>query len=150
MPRLTAANATLYQEVQDALAHQVDLNRQKDEFAAAVSHELRTPLAAMLTSIATLRRLEGRLDEKRPGRVLEMADRQGKRLHRLIDDLLMLAAIEQSSALMQAEPTDVAAIVSEVTDEVRAPGPQRHHHRHQRRHRHVASSRPGCARSSPI
>jgi signal transduction histidine kinase len=115
---LTAANATLYEDVQDALAHQVDLNRQKDEFAAAVSHELRTPLAAMLTSIATLRRLEGRLDQQATGRVLEMADRQGKRLHRLIDDLLMLAAIEQSSALMQAEPTDVATIVSEVTEEV--------------------------------
>lgn len=120
---LTAANATLYEDVQDALAHQVDLNRQKDEFAAAMSHELRTPLAAMLTSIATLRRLEGRLDKKATGRVLEMADRQGKRLHRLIDDLLMLAAIEQSSALMAAEPTDVAAIVTELADEIRRLGP---------------------------
>jgi signal transduction histidine kinase len=116
---LTAANATLYQEVQDALAHQVDLNRQKDEFSAAVSHELRTPLAAMLASISTLRRLEGKLDQKSTGRVLEMADRQGKRLHRLIDDLLMLAAIEQSSAHLDAEPTDVASIVNEVNDELR-------------------------------
>jgi signal transduction histidine kinase len=116
---LTAANATLFQEVQDALAHQVDLNRQKDEFSAAVSHELRTPLAAMLTSISTLRRLEGRMDEKSRGRVLEMADRQGKRLHRLIDDLLMLAAIEQSSAHLDAEAVDVAALVTEVNDELR-------------------------------
>jgi signal transduction histidine kinase len=115
---LTAANARLFSEVQDALAHQVDLNRQKDEFSAAVSHELRTPLAAMLTSISTLRRLEGRLDQKSTGRVLEMADRQGKRLHRLIDDLLMLAAIEQSSAHLDAEPTDVAAIANEVNDEL--------------------------------
>jgi signal transduction histidine kinase len=115
---LTAANARLFSEVQDALAHQVDLNRQKDEFSAAVSHELRTPLAAMLTSISTLRRLEGRLDQKSTGRVLEMADRQGKRLHRLIDDLLMLAAIEQSSAHLDAEPTDVAAIAGEVNDEL--------------------------------
>jgi signal transduction histidine kinase len=116
---LTAANATLFSAVQDALAHQVDLNRQKDEFSAAVSHELRTPLAAMLASIATLRRLEGRLDQKSTGRVLEMADRQGKRLHRLIDDLLMLGAIEQSSAHLDAEPTDVASIANEVNDELR-------------------------------
>ncbi|HLY82404.1 MAG TPA: ATP-binding protein [Acidimicrobiales bacterium] len=120
---LTAANAVLYAEVQDALAHQVDLNRQKDEFAAAVSHELRTPLAAMLTSIGTLRRLEGRLDPQSTGRVLELADRQGKRLHRLIDELLTLAAIEQSSAQVGAEPTDVAAIVDEVADDLRRLAP---------------------------
>jgi len=72
----------------------------------------------MLTSISTLRRLGGRLDEKSTARVLEMADRQGKRLHRLIDDLLMLAAIEQSSAHLDAEPTDVAGIANEVNDEL--------------------------------
>src|SRR6202011_993470 len=44
---LTAANARLYEEVQLALAHQVDLNRQKDEFAAAVSNELRSRLWAL-------------------------------------------------------------------------------------------------------
>jgi signal transduction histidine kinase len=47
-----------------------------------------------------------------------MADRQGRRLKRLIDDLLTLASIEQSSAHLEAEPTDLAALVSEVSDEL--------------------------------
>ncbi|MCZ7534662.1 MAG: hypothetical protein M5T61_01135 [Acidimicrobiia bacterium] len=45
---LTSANARLYEEREQALARQVDLNQQKGDFVAAVSHELRTPLAVML------------------------------------------------------------------------------------------------------
>src|SRR6185437_8048945 len=37
---LTLANALMHEEVAAALARQVDLNRQKDDFLAAVSHEL--------------------------------------------------------------------------------------------------------------
>jgi signal transduction histidine kinase len=115
---LTAANAKLYAGMQDAFAHQVDLNRQKDELAAAVSHELRTPLASMIASVATLRRLKGRLGEASAEKVLDVAERQGQRLRRLIDDLLMIASIEQSPALMASEPVDVADVAAEVAGDI--------------------------------
>jgi signal transduction histidine kinase len=113
---LTAENAKLYAGMQGAFAHQVDLNRQKDELAAAVSHELRTPLASMIASVATLRRLrlKGRLSEASAEQVLDVAERQGERLRRLIDDLLMIASIEQSPALVASEPVDVAELATEV------------------------------------
>ena len=76
------------------MRHQVDLNRQKDEFLAAVSHELRTPLASMLGSVETLRRLDGRLDAEARDRFFGIALRQGKRLQRLIEELLLTAAVE--------------------------------------------------------
>jgi signal transduction histidine kinase len=115
---LTAANAKLYAGIQVALAHQVDLNRQKDELAAAVSHELRTPLASMIASVATLRRLKGRLSETSAEKVLDVAERQGQRLRRLIDDLLMIASIEQSQVLMAAEPVVVADVALEVAGDI--------------------------------
>jgi len=115
---LTAANAKLYAGIQDAFAHQVDLNRQKDELAAAVSHELRTPLAAMIASVATLRRLKGRLSESSAEQVLDVAERQGQRLRRLIDDLLMIASIEQSPALMASGPVAVADVATEVAGDL--------------------------------
>lgn len=64
------ANVELHAEVQRALGHQFELNRQKGEFVAAVSHELRTPLASLLSSIQTAQRLDGRLPAEECRRVL--------------------------------------------------------------------------------
>jgi signal transduction histidine kinase len=122
---LTAANAKLYAGIQHAFAHQVDLNRQKDDLAAAVSHELRTPLASMIASVATLRRLKGRMSEASADQVLDVAERQGQRLRRLIDDLLMIASIEQSPALVAAGPVDIAGVAAEVVGDLSRLAPNR-------------------------
>ena len=55
---LTATNARLYEEVEDALRHQVDLNRQKDDFLAVLSHELRNPLAPLRTGLDLLLQMQ--------------------------------------------------------------------------------------------
>jgi signal transduction histidine kinase len=115
---LIATNARLYGEVEEALRHQVDLNRQKDDFLAAVSHELRTPLAAVLGSVATLRRLDQRLDAENRERFFDMAARQGKRLQRLIEELLMIAAVDQREAACLQEPVDLVAMTSELADDL--------------------------------
>ncbi|MBW3615873.1 MAG: HAMP domain-containing histidine kinase [Actinobacteria bacterium] len=95
---LTVANARLYGDVEEALAHQVDLNRQKDDFVAVVSHELRTPLASMIGSVSTIRRLDARMTPEQRATLVDMALRQGARLQRLIEELLLLAAVEDGQA----------------------------------------------------
>lgn len=112
---LSVANARLYADVEDALAHQVDLNRQKDDFVAVVSHELRTPLASMIGSVATMRRLEARLAAEQRATLVDMALRQGARLQRLIEELLLLATVENAGkALCADEPVDVRRVVEEI------------------------------------
>ena len=117
---LITTNALLFERVEDALRHQVDLNRQKDEFLAAVSHELRTPLASMLGSVETLKRLEGRMDADARGRFFGIALRQGKRLQRLIEELLLTAAVEHRQEAVVVEQVDVAVILDEVAEDLGA------------------------------
>ncbi|HET9444015.1 MAG TPA: HAMP domain-containing sensor histidine kinase, partial [Acidimicrobiales bacterium] len=113
---LTVANARLYADVEHALAHQVDLNRQKDDFVAVVSHELRTPLTAMIGSVATLQRMDPRLGPDRRAILLDMSLRQGLRLKRLIEELLLLATVEDKSRaqVRTDENVDLRVMVEEI------------------------------------
>ena len=111
---LAVGNARLYAEVEEALRHQVDLNRQKAEFVATVSHELRTPLASVLGSVQTIRRLGPRLTADDTDELLGAALGQGARLRRLIEDLLMVAAAEHETMRGQRGPVDVAALLSQL------------------------------------
>jgi signal transduction histidine kinase len=117
---LITTNALLFERVEDALRHQVDINRQKDEFLAAVSHELRTPLASMLGSVETLRRLEARMDPEARGKFFGIALRQGKRLQRLIEELLLTAAVEHRREAVVVEQVDLALILEEVGEDLDA------------------------------
>ncbi|MGQ0520359.1 MAG: sensor histidine kinase [Actinomycetota bacterium] len=116
---LTVANARLYADVEDALAHQVDLNRQKDDFVAAVSHELRTPLAAMIGSVLTLRRMDDRLRPDQRLTLVDLSVRQGKRLQRLIEELLTLATVENAEPPACNEPVSLEAMVDDIVEELR-------------------------------
>jgi len=111
---LTSANARLYEEREMALAHQVDLNRQKGDFVAAVSHELRTPLAVMLGAMGTMVRLEGRIDAEKRRRLMETAVDQGGRLQRLIDELLTVAAAEHETVSVACRPVSVEQMLEQV------------------------------------
>ena len=116
---LTVANARLYADVESALAHQVDLNRQKDDFVSAVSHELRTPLAAMIGSVLTLRRMDDRLAPEQRAKLVDVSYRQGKRLQRLIEELLTLATVENGEAPTADEPIDLERMIEDITDDLR-------------------------------
>lgn len=115
---LVVTNGLLYEEVAEALERQVDLSRRKDDFVAAVSHELRTPLASMLASVSTLRRLDTRIDDEAKGRFFDMAIRQGKRLERLIEELLLVGAVEHREERCTIGEVDLASLLDELAAEV--------------------------------
>jgi signal transduction histidine kinase len=75
--------------LEQALQRADDANRAKDEFISVVSHELRTPLTS-LTGGLTLA-LSGRLGDASDPilSVLNIAHRNGVRLSRLVDNLLL-------------------------------------------------------------
>jgi signal transduction histidine kinase len=90
-----ADNARLLGDAQRSLTAQLEANRRKDEFVATVSHELRTPLTVMLGAAQTLLRLDGRLQPEQRVHFLHSAIDQGWHLQRLIEDLLLIAAVER-------------------------------------------------------
>ena len=122
---LTVSNALLYEEVEEALHHQIDLTRQKADFLATVSHELRTPLTCVLGAVSTLRRCRDRLDEFDVERLLGTAIEQGDRLKRLIEDLLQVASAEHGDMAPEVHSIDVASLVGSVVGDLAGTSGQR-------------------------
>jgi signal transduction histidine kinase len=89
------------------------VERMKDEFLATVSHELRTPLTSILGALGLLvAGASGVL----PSEALELAtvaQRNGTRLSRLIDDLLDLTKLEGNRMTFNLRETPLNALLEE-------------------------------------
>jgi PAS domain S-box-containing protein len=91
-----------------------ELERVKGEFVATVSHELRTPITSMVGFLELLE--DGAVGELTDAQ-LELVDRvrrNGRRLHLLVEDLLMLSAIEARRMTVHAVDTDLCQVVRRV------------------------------------
>lgn len=99
--------------LEEALKRSDDANRAKDEFISVVSHELRTPLTS-LTGGLTLA-LSGRLgDVTDPIRsLLNIAHRNGVRLSRLVDNILLAQKIDINALTLENEPVELGHLLEE-------------------------------------
>jgi len=77
--------------------------RAREDFLASISHELRTPLAAVLGAIETLRDVE---DPRRKEYLLDLADRNGRQLLSLIEDVLDFARGRAGRLSVEPRPID--------------------------------------------
>jgi two-component system, OmpR family, phosphate regulon sensor histidine kinase PhoR len=91
------------------------LAQMRTDFVANASHELRTPLASLLGFIDTLQG-PAREDAKAREKFLKIMGEQGRRMSRLIDDLMSLSRIELSLHLQPRTRVDLAGIVAQVCD----------------------------------
>ncbi len=102
----------------DALAGSVDRLREaqaaRGRFFAAVSHELRTPLTLIQLAVADVEaRAAAALDAAARGDLGAIGD-GARKLQRLVDELLLLAAGEATALRLAPEPTDVVALVAQI------------------------------------
>jgi signal transduction histidine kinase/methylmalonyl-CoA mutase cobalamin-binding subunit len=81
-------------------------NHARDVFFTMLSHELRTPLMAVLAWTALLK--DNRLGPGEAVHALEIIDRNGRSLRRLVDDLLDLSRIV--TGRMRIEPRRIASL----------------------------------------
>jgi two-component system, OmpR family, phosphate regulon sensor histidine kinase PhoR len=91
------------------------VERLRVDFIANASHELRTPLASLVGFIETLQG-SAREDVKARDRFLAIMREQGRRMARLIEDLLSLSRIEQKEHLRPENVVDLAQITRSVVD----------------------------------
>jgi two-component system phosphate regulon sensor histidine kinase PhoR len=108
-----AVAATLL-TLRDLTAHR-RLERMRVDFIANASHELRTPLASMLGFIETLQG-SAHNDERARERFLAIMRVQGRRMARLIEDLLSLSRIEQKQHVRPEGAVDLAQLARHVAD----------------------------------
>ena len=105
---LAIDNQRLYQRSKAAVA-------QRDEFLSVASHELRTPVTSLQLAVQSALQLG---DEAPPGflrHALETAERQTRRLGRLVDALLDVTRVQAGRLQLERQPTDLATIVREVS-----------------------------------
>ena len=83
------------------------------DFVANVSHELRTPIAAVASAAETLRR-SALADPEASVRFVEMIERNARRLHELVEDVLDLSKIESKGFKPRTDAVDVSPIAQQV------------------------------------
>jgi two-component system, OmpR family, sensor kinase len=98
-------------------------DRRLRRFIADASHELRTPLAA----VRAYAELFGRGAATRPedlARSMSGITREAERMSMLVDDLLLLARLDEGRPL-ERNPVDLAEVVEQAVDAARVVEPQR-------------------------
>jgi PAS domain S-box-containing protein len=92
-------------------------NRAKSVFLANMSHELRTPLNAIL-GFSSLMQNDPQMAESQK-KNLDIINRSGEHLLRLLNDILDMAKIEAGQVQLENQPFDLGAMVRDVTDMMR-------------------------------
>ena len=85
----------------------------RQEFLSNVSHELRTPLTSIIALAETLE--AGAIDDSEHNhRFLGIIQKNAARMHRLIDDILELSAIEAGNVKVNPEKIQLRSLVEDV------------------------------------
>jgi two-component system, OmpR family, phosphate regulon sensor histidine kinase PhoR len=105
-------------ELNTALAHQVEALRVSDQFksdfVSSVSHELRTPLASILGYLDILTEGEAGDLSDTQAEFLGIVEWNARRLLTLINDLLTLSGLESGKMIIRPAETDLCEIVRTV------------------------------------
>ena len=96
----------------------LEVDRVKDDFVASVSHELRTPLTSIRGYLELIRDGDGGLTREQQG-FLTIVDRNADRLLRVVDDLLLVAAVHAGVLELELEDVDVGDLVGHAVDVAR-------------------------------
>jgi signal transduction histidine kinase/CheY-like chemotaxis protein len=113
-------NARAYAAERSRAESLAELDRAKTAFFSDVSHELRTPLTLLLGPLADVLAADADGLPAAARESLALAQRNGLRLRRLVDDLLEFASIEAGRTSPVRVATDVAALTAELAGVLRA------------------------------
>jgi two-component system OmpR family sensor kinase len=91
-------------------------------FVADASHELRTPLTA-IRGFAELHRQGAVPDGEKTNELIARIEKESKRMGFLVEDLLMLARMDQSRELVVAD-VDLSALLQEAVTSAQVAGPE--------------------------
>ena len=113
------ATARAYEDNRRRAEALAEIDRAKTAFFSNVSHEFRTPLTLLLGPLEdAIAEADGMPAEQR-GR-LELAHRNALRLLRLVNALLEFSRIESGRVQAKYRPTDLAAIVEDLSSSFRS------------------------------
>lgn len=97
--------------VRKAIKQENELLSQKNNFILSVSHELKTPIAATKLQLQTL--LKHELDREKQKELLNNALTENNRLHKLVDNVLIVNQIENNNLGTQKQLLNLSDLVKE-------------------------------------
>jgi two-component system phosphate regulon sensor histidine kinase PhoR len=98
------------------------LEAMRKDFVANASHELRSPLTVISGYLETLTQ-DSEIDPMLQGPLQEMR-RQALRMNGIVQDLLELSRLESSDSSAPSHPIDVAALMSQLRQDILARSPR--------------------------
>ena len=116
----TIANARAYEVERRRAEALAEIDRAKTAFFSNVSHEFRTPLTLMLSPVEELLTRSRRDLTPAITNQLEIVNRNGLRLLRLVNSLLDFSRIEAGRAQARFQPTDLATFTTDLASVFRS------------------------------
>jgi two-component system OmpR family sensor kinase len=107
--------------IEESFAARVESESKLRRFVADASHELRTPITA-IRGFAELHRQGAVTGEEKTKELIGRIENESKRMGSLVEDLLLLARLDQSRQ-MKSEPVNLSKLVSDAVESARAAGP---------------------------
>lgn len=112
-------SARLYRAQQRRAEELAELDLAKTTFFSNISHEFRTPLTLILGPLAELRSRGADLDDTARDE-LELVQRNGLRLAKLVNTLLDFSRIQAGRMQARFEPVDLSAVTAELASVFRS------------------------------
>jgi len=119
--RLVNTLNTMLGRIEESFSARVESESKLRRFVADASHELRTPITA-IRGFAELHRQGAVSGEANTKELIGRIESESKRMGSLVEDLLLLARLDQSRE-MKSEPVNLSKLVSDVVESARAAGP---------------------------
>jgi two-component system, OmpR family, sensor kinase len=121
--RLSDSLNTMLGQIEEAFDERAESEDRLRRFVSDASHELRTPLTA-IRGYAELSRTGVYTDDESRTRAAARIEEEAARMGVLVDDMLLLARLDQQRPLERA-PLDVVDVVEAAAEGLRAAAPDR-------------------------
>jgi two-component system OmpR family sensor kinase len=118
--RLVSTLNTMLGRIEESFAARLESESKLRRFVADASHELRTPITA-IRGFAELHRQGAVTGEEKTKELIGRIENESKRMGSLVEDLLLLARLDQSRE-MKSDPVNLTQIVADAVASARAAG----------------------------
>ena len=120
--RLSTSLNIMLSRIEEAFDARMQSEDKLRRFVADASHELRTPLTA-IRGFAELHRQGAVPEGEKTNELISRIEKESMRMGYLVEDLLMLARMDQSRELVIAD-VDLSALLQEAVTSAQAAGPE--------------------------